>query len=175
MQKDLRNLFKTENVSAKKLPETHRNDFLEKLEASKTEMPKQINYRFIYKIAAVLVLFFAIGVVYQDFGRNNIEVKKVSSIERIEKEYLVSINEEWQRFTILAKDKNLINRYKKRLDDLDKDYQEISEQYKVDNNDILIVEILVENLQTRLQLLKDIQEHITLLNEQNEQYENVTI
>ena len=88
---------------------------------------------------------------------------------------MVSINKEWNSFLILAKDENLISRYKKRLDDLDLDYREISKQYDDDTSDILIIEALVENLQTRVDLLKDIQKHITLLNQQNEHYENTTL
>ena len=84
-----------------------------------------------------------------------------------------SINREWKNFLILTTDKDLVRRYEKRLLDLDKDYQAVSKQFKEDTNDIATVENLIDNLQTRLQLLKDIQEHIKIINQQNEPYENL--
>ena len=82
---------------------------------------------------------------------------------------------EWQNFLELAKDENLIQRYKSKLEDLDTDYRLISEQFKHDTNNILVIQDLVNNLQTRLQLLKDIQQHIILLNQKNEQHESTNI
>ena len=64
-----------------------------------------------------------------------------------------------------------MERFKVRLNELDKDYQEISSQFNQDSNNIAVIESLVENLQTRLKLLKDIQEHIKILNQNNEQNE----
>jgi hypothetical protein len=177
MQKDIRNLFKDEDVSGKKLPESHRNEFLEQLKASKPEKEKTTNYKLVYKIAVMLALFFAIGfVVFNQFKKEAIEMVETSTIEqqmeRIEQQYLANIETEWQNFLALAKDENLIKRYKKRLNNLDKDYQEISKDFKNDTNNILVIEALVENLQTRLQILKDIQDHIKILNQKNEQHEN---
>ncbi len=179
MQKDIRNLFKDEDISGKKLPKSHRNEFLEKLKTSQKKK-KKTNYKLIYKIAAMMVLFFAIGfVVFNQFKKENNEVVEILTIERqieeIEQQYLANIETEWQSFLALAKDEKLIERFKKRLNELDKDYKELSENFKSDTNNIIVIEALVENLQTRLQLLKDIQAHITLLNQENEQYENTTI
>ena len=67
---------------------------------------------------------------------------------------------------------NVIYDFKEKLTDLDNDYQEISRSFKNDSNNILVIESLVENLQTRLQLLKDIQVHINILNQKTEQNEN---
>jgi CHASE3 domain sensor protein len=176
MQKDIRNLFKDEDDTGKKLPESHREEFLEKLKTSKPEKEKAINYKLIYKIAAMMVLFFATGfVVFNQFKEENIEVVETPTIERqieeIEQQYLAKIETEWQSFLVLAKDDKLIKRFEKRLNELDKDYKELSENFKNDTNNILVIEALVENLQIRLQLLKDIQAHIKLLNQENGHYE----
>lgn len=178
MELDIRNLFKDEDASNKKLPEAHRNEFLEKLKASKNQTTKRTDYAFIYKIAAALVLFVAIGfVVYQQVNKSNVEVVETITIEaqikNIETQYLASIDAEWQNFIALTEDENLVKRYQKKLNDLDKDYREMSTKFNSDSNNILLIEALVENLQTRLQFLKDIQAHIKILNQNNESHETV--
>jgi CHASE3 domain sensor protein len=177
MEQDIRNLFKDEDETNNKLPASHRDGFLEKLKAS-AKVPKQTNYAFIYKMAAALVLFVSIGfVVYQQANKNNIEVVKTETIEaqlkNIEMQYLVSIDAEWKNFIALAKDKNLVKRYQQRLNGLDQNYQEMSVRFNDDNNNISLIEALVKNLQTRLQLLKDIQEHIKILNQETKHYETI--
>ena len=172
MQKDIRNLFKDDDDSFKKLPKSHRTEFLEKLKASKTASTKRFNYNIIYKTAAMLAIFFVIGfVVFNQFSKESNYVVEESAIELqikdIEQQYLASIEIEWQSFLSITKDEYLIKRFEKRLNDLDKDYQEISVEFKKDTNNISVIEALVENLQTRLQLLKDIQEHIKILNQEN--------
>ncbi len=126
------------------------------------------------KIAAILVIGLMIG--YTIINRDPIEEisPMTAQIEAVEAKYLEDIEKEWQNFVSIADDEILIARFKKRLDELDKDYQEISAQFKNDSNNIAVVESLVENLQTRLQILKDIQEHIKILNQKNEQHENIT-
>ena len=96
----------------------------------------------------------------------------VAQIEAVEAKYLEDIEEEWENFVAIADDAILVERFRKKLNALDADYHDISIQFKQDSNNILVIESLVENLQTRLQLLKDIQNHIKILNQINEQHEN---
>ena len=168
MQRDIRDLFK-EDERLKTLPESHRTEFLGKLKTSKE---KKRNPFIWLKIAAVLVIGLMIGyaVINRDSEKNVSPM--IAQIEAVEAEYLRDIQEEWQNFVAITDDKVLVERFKKRLDELDKDYQEISQQFKNDSNNIEVVETLVENLQTRLQILKDIQEHIKILNQKSEHHEN---
>jgi len=169
MKRDIRDLFREEET-LKTLPNNHEVEFLEKLKASN----KKKNKPFIWmKIAAILVIGLMIG--YTIINRDPIEEisPMTAQIEAVEAKYLEDIEKEWQNFVAIADDEILITRFKKRLDELDKDYQEISTQFKNDSNNIAVVESLVENLQTRLQILKDIQEHIKILNQKNEHYESI--
>ena len=59
----------------------------------------------------------------------------------------------------------MVDRFRNKLADLELDYQEITLQFKADRNNIEVIESLIENLKERLQLLKDIQEHINILNQ----------
>ncbi|MBT8245670.1 hypothetical protein [Winogradskyella sp.] len=169
MKRDIRELLKDEVENTKhNLPKSHRNEFLERLKSKESTMSNQSNKSnnlTWFKIAAVLVITLTVG--YFIINRQGVEETSplLAQIEAVETEYLENIHAEWISFTHLTDDANLVKRYEKRLTDLDNDYQEISESFKKDLNNILVVESLIINLQTRLQLLKDIQEHIKILNQ----------
>ncbi|BAO76706.1 hypothetical protein [Winogradskyella sp. PG-2] len=168
MKRDIRELF-SEEKDLKILPENHRTEFLDKL---KKQLKKKSNSFFWLRIAAVVIVALTVGfnVFYNKPVTEEIS-PMIAQIEAVESKYLEDIENEWESFVAITSDELLVARYKKRLDELDEDYQEISNQFKVDSNNILVIESLVENLKTRLQILKDIQEHIKILNQNNEQYE----
>jgi len=175
MKQDIRKILEDKVVSNKKLSESHRAEFITKLKASHSTAKNSQQF-IIYRVAAVIVVLITMG--YFTYNLTRIQESEVlqpqtmiAQMETIEREFLKNIDTEWQNFLMLAKDEKLVKRFEERLDNLDKDYQEVSQQFKENSNNILIIENLVENLQTRLQLLKDIQEHITILNKQNQDYE----
>ncbi|WP_034057324.1 hypothetical protein [Lacinutrix jangbogonensis] len=169
MKRDIRALFKGEDLGNKTLPDNHRDEFLEKL---KKQQNTNTNNFFFLKIAAVLLITLTVG--YNAFYKqqDDEDLTIVAQIEAIEGEYLVDIETEWQNFIAIANDEVLVARFKKKLNELDKDYQEITVEFKNDKKSISVIEILIDNLQTRLQILKDIQKHINIINKENEQYEN---
>lgn len=168
MKQDIRELFKEEDT-LKQLPEDHKAEFLEKL---KGQPKRSSNYTFWIRIAAVLIIALSIG--YGLFFQPPVVVDSpvISQIKAVEDQYLKDIEREWKQFVAIANDELLVARYKARLEDLDADYKEIAAEFQNNANNIEIIESLVENLQTRLQILKDIQEHIKILNQKNEQHEN---
>jgi len=174
MEQDIRDFFENEEMG-KELPKSHRDEFLQKLEALKKDEKPKPNYGYLYRIAAALIVFVSVGYFALNGFDNTSESVTESPIEiqlkTVEKKYLASIHQEWQNFLSIAKDEKLIGRYKEKLKELDGDYQQISMEFKKDTNNTLIIEALIENLQTRLTLLKDIQDHINVLNQKNEQYE----
>lgn len=173
MQKDIRDLLKETHFPAKKLPEKHREEFIQKLKASQKSRKKWLPT--VLKIAAAIALLFSSSYTIIHEINNKDEVLQQTALNKqlkeIEAQYLKAINREWNNFLTLTSDSLLINRYDKKLTELQTDYLDISEQYIQDTKNILVIEALIENLQTRLDLLKDIQEHIQLLNQQNEQHE----
>ena len=168
MKQDIRDLFKEEETF-QALPNNHREEFLTKLQSQ----PKRKSHVF-YWIGAVAV---AVVVLVLGFNLANTAATTqntssvLAQIEAVDAKYLKDIEKEWQSFVALTEDERLVERFKVRLNELDKDYQEISSQFNQDSNNIVVIESLVENLQTRLKLLKDIQEHIKILNQNNEQNE----
>ncbi len=180
MKKDIRDLFDGNEGSDLELPKGHRQEFLEKLKKSKSRKSKRQGYVKIYRVAAVLIVFLSIGmVVFNPFYKDESEVVSKSPIElqikNIEKGYLISIGNEWKSFLKLTKDEKLIERYERKLESLDAEYREILKVFKNDSNNISVIESLIENLKTRLKLLKNIQAHIKLLNEKREENETITI
>lgn len=173
MKHDIRNLFQ-EDEPTKQLPENHRAEFLEKLKHSESKKEKQKRFNW-FKIAAVFVI--ALGISFL-FLKGNSKIEKpqkleiVQQIEKVEQEYLQNIDKEWQQFLQLAEDDNLVKRYEQKLADLDTNYRTISKQFKAEPNNILVIEDLVNNLKTRLQLLKDIQAHIKFIKKESEPNEN---
>ncbi|MEH6535638.1 MAG: hypothetical protein V7719_04550 [Psychroserpens sp.] len=169
MKQDIRDLFKDDEASGKQLPENHRQEFYDQLKASRPRRTSKLNTNYLFKVAVMVVLFMGLALIVFTTTDKVIEVIVESPIETqidaLEQQYLANIDEEWQNFISVANDEKLVNRYRDKLDDLDNDYQEVSKQFKADNNNILVIETLVDNLKTRLQLLKDIQEHINLLNQ----------
>lgn len=171
MKQDIRGLFKAQEFPKKKLPEFHEEEFLEKLKKVKSKNSKEKKRFSFLKVAVAVVLLFSIGMYFQK--RNNQNTTLEAQVEQIEKEYLKNIDKEWKAFIKVTDDQNLIKRYKEKLQKLDDSYKEVSEQFKKDSNSISVLENLIENLQIRLQLLRDIKEHIIELNQKNKSNETI--
>ncbi|WCO00760.1 hypothetical protein [Psychroserpens ponticola] len=170
MKQDIRDLFKDEEASEKQLPEHHRKEFYDKLKAQESKQP--ISWLWL-KIAAIFIIALTFGFLVFTSNSDAVKVSPIiAQIEAIEDKYLKDIDLEWGKFVAIAEDEILVERFKKKLAELDKDYQEISEQFKTDSNNIMVIEDLVNNLQIRLKLLKDIQSQIKLIDQKNEHYEN---
>ena len=95
--------------------------------------------------------------------------------EGIENEYLININKEWNAFIEVANDTILIRKYKEKLKDSNTDYKKITTQLKELPNNINVLESLIDNLQRRLQLIRDIKEHINELNQKKTSNETIYI
>jgi len=172
MEQDIRKLFNTENETDTQLPLTHRAEFQNKLRNAKQKQKPRFNA--VYKYAAIALLFFAIGYVsiQQIIAPSEVEETALQlQLKNVEQQYLDHIDKEWESFKSLTDDDRLVDRYEQKLDDLNNDYQELSSQFQEDRNNILVLESLIDNLKLRLQILKDIQQHIKLLNQKNEQHE----
>lgn len=169
MKRDIRELFKTNEEDKMSLPDGHRVEFLDKLEVQGKDKKSRGLW---LRVAAVIAFGLTVGfsLLYKDPIKTATS-PIVAQIEQVEAEYLKDIETEWNEFVSLTDDAHLIERFRNRLDDLDTDYNELSKAFLDNTNDIITVEALVNNLKTRLQILKDIQEHIKILNQKSEPYE----
>jgi peptidoglycan hydrolase CwlO-like protein len=172
MEHDIRDLFSKDDFVDEEIPKNHREDFIEKLGKQQPKKNRKRNYKTL-KIVASFVLM--ITCVY--FYKNTIPSPEKSSIEikmeSIEKDYLISIDKEWNSFMEVAKDSILIKKYEVKLKESNIDYQKITKQLTAFPNNINVLQSLIDNLQRRLQLIKDIKEHIKELNQKNTSNETI--
>ena len=175
MERDIRDLFdKNKNIETE-LPQNHREEFFQKLHEVDQERPKKKTL-VLLKIAAVIALVFCGTFFYfKDFS----SIKKTAKteiqvqIELFENEYLTNINKEWESFIKVANDSVLVKKYEVKLKESVTDYKKITDQLKENPDNINVLESLINNLQRRLELIKNIKEHINELNQKNTSYETI--
>lgn len=160
MKKDILDIIKEKTPDSHQLPQNHRAQFYEKLMKQKEQKPKNNLYFKIAATAAILVIgsFFTWNYVTaipeESMGNSNL------SLVKIESDYQLKIEKEWNSLLHLTSDSTLIYRYEKKLLQLNDDYKNLTQEYSGDSNNIELIENLVQNLEYRLQLLQDIQSHI---------------
>ena len=171
-EKDKGFIFRENDFPEKRLPENHEEEFLAKLNKLHKAKNKQFPLSKKLAVAACTLLFLGLVGYYftkeDNLGNTDFEDDIIVFGAEQEQQYLANIDREWERFLSLTDDQVLIERYRNRLDELDRDYQELSELYQLEKDNVVVLEALVENLKIRLRLLKDIQEHIQLLNQKKQ-------
>ncbi|MEM6719588.1 MAG: hypothetical protein AAF611_09750 [Bacteroidota bacterium] len=149
-----------------KLPKGHRAEFLEKLTATETILQSKSSFNYWRAIAAALVLVVGIGAfIYANYGEE--ESSLFAEMKAIEDKYLQNIASEWETFQLTANDGYLVKKYEERLKNLDASYQELKKVFLVEKNSLTTLEKMIQNLQMRLTLLQEIQQHLKRL--KNEQ------
>ncbi len=170
MKRDIRELFQEEDY-VNKLPENHRIEFERKLEGIKKSKKK-------IKVFAIIACIAVLVVSYIFLNQESeviVEPSILQQVQQIEKEYQKNIEKEWSNFLELTSDQQLISRYRIKLENLSNKYLELSKKLNNQPNNITVLEQLIFNLQTRLQTIRDIQEHIKSLNQKNKTYETIII
>jgi hypothetical protein len=171
MKQDIRKLFKKEYTdNSYDLPSGHRKEFQKKLQPEH----KNIAFGLLSRVAVIaLVLIGTSFAIYNSQTQVIPDENKISQIDLIEEQYLKNIEFEWQEFISNTNDSTLIKRFDSKLKDLDKDYKKFTNQLKSNPDNTLVIQSLIENLQTRLELLEDIQTHIKILNSKPEDHEKM--
>lgn len=163
MKKDIRDIVKEKSPDQQQLPQNHRSEFYDKLMEQKKKKPSKSIFLKIAATVAILIMgsFFTwqFLTTTQEESTDNSTI----SLVEIESDYQLKIEKEWQSLLQLTSDSTLINRYDKKLAQLNEDYKNLSQEYSSDSNNIEHIENLVQNLEYRLQLLKDIQSHIKII------------
>lgn len=169
MAQDIRDLFKDDKITFEKMPENHQERFLEKLDET---LPKNkvINFSWINIAAGIAVIlglsfgafkFFKIS--DEDHPKQNIantEIAKTKTLgdispglKKVEDYYLASINLELSKMTYTPETKDLFDGYLVQLNELDKEYERLSEELTDSGVSELTVNALIDNLKLRLNLL----------------------
>lgn len=174
MKHDIRYLFDKEKLIKKELPNSHRKDFINKLQNTTKEKTSKKKFYFL-KVASVLILMIVGVSIYFTFSKNEKSNSILSQVDKIEKEYIVNINKEWNQFIEITDDTKLVNKYQNKLNQLKSDYKKITRNLQENPDDVFVLESLISNLQQRLELIKNIKEHINELNQNKKSNETIYI
>ncbi|WP_439130153.1 hypothetical protein [Polaribacter sp.] len=172
MEHDIRKLWNTKEDAKTEIPKNHRADFLHKLE-HQNKKQKGFRGNTILKIAAAVAIVLVSAFFYLNANTTIEKTPLQIQLAAIENEYLTNIDKEWQGFIEVAKDTVLVKKYKIKMRDFDKDYQKITKALEKSPNNINVLEALINNLQRRLELVKNIKEHIKELNQKNTSNETI--
>lgn len=170
--KNIKNILKEndDTLETPTLPKGHRAEFLDKLSASEELTSEKQPFQYWKTIAAACVLLLGIGTfIYSNYGTEETAQSSLfAEMKSIEDEYLQHIATEWNAFQLTTNDEHLVRRYKERLENLDASYQELKQEFLVQKNSLTTLEKMIKNLQMRLTLLQEIQQHLKRLeDEQN--------
>lgn len=181
MAQDLKELFKNEqNLSKQKMSKGHEARFLTKLDEALPEQQSKKRYSFLNIAASTIVLLGLCFAAYF-FGKHDGDksIKKVvevntNSIEsispqlkKVEDYYLANINLELSKIKYTPETKELFDGYVKRLGDLSKEYELLSDELINGGPNEKTVTALIDNLKLRLNLLYRLKEKLNELNTDN--------
>jgi len=202
MPQDIRELLrKDKQIPAERMREGHEQRFLSRLE---TELPvkkiKKPSYNWL-KIAASVVVILSVSmfsfnkfgnvspsgnqvVEVSDPGIKNASIKlnnKTSTLAEISPEYeevensiLTSIKFQLSNITIDDSNRELVESFKMRLANLDREYQRLNSELIEVGPNVQSVEAMMENLKIRLSLLSRLKDKLKELERiENENYDEI--
>ena len=183
MAQDIKKLFEQEpEMATKKLPKGHQNRFKNRLEY---EFPKEKNQFSWMKIAASILVLLRLSIaVYKLFyvevsteiAQEDAPEKKINSmgdlspdLKKIEDYYLANINYRISKIKITDENRDLLAAYFSQLSVLQQDYADLNLQLDSDEISEETIDALIENLQMRLQLLKQLKKKLNEIDNLNRQ------
>ncbi len=177
MKVDLREKLKKQKVM-KTLPKDHRNHFEQLLQKELHQNSKK-NYTFL-QIAAAVLIIFSLGIAgnqlfnptdTQDFVQTESDSKKniksmadiSPDLKKVEDFYLTRINYQISKITITDENKELLEVYLAELSDLKQEYDNLKMQLNNEEISEAVIDGLIENLQLRLQLLRQLKKKLEII------------
>ncbi|NND63116.1 MAG: hypothetical protein HKN48_07955 [Flavobacteriaceae bacterium] len=191
MAQDIRKMMRDNEPTKTKLSEGHEARFADKLKANFPQKNKKPTF-FWLKIAAAIVAFAAIGYVgYQNFkGETAIDPEFANveealdnqepaitlgdlspDLKKVEEFYLAGIEVQLASLPSNGDNKELIDGYLKRLEQLNKEYQQLNKELNEVGPTEATITALVDNLKLRLELLFKLKNKLKELKQlENEQF-----
>ena len=176
MPKDLRELLKNEPMQPSKLSKKHRKNFEVRLQK---ELHNSKNkYKQFLGIAASFLIIVGLGSSLFYFSNSTVEeISKTPKIEslgsispelkNIENYYLASINTEISNLQETPENKDLLDGYFEKLDELTKEYKVLTNELNSGGLNEKSINALIDNLQLRLKLLYQLNEQLNELKNLN--------
>ena len=198
MGQDIREMLKQDNrIPSEYLKEGHQQRFIDKLDKELPVKKQKPNYGWV-KVAASVAVIVSIsltaflGTTKSDRNTNKIvnvndsEVKNATVVipkatsslaeispeyEKAENYFLTSIKFELSQINVDDTNKELVESFMKRLENLNKEYQELNDELMEVGPNTQSVEAMMENLRLRLSLLNRLKNKLKELEQiENENY-----
>ncbi|MBD0832691.1 hypothetical protein [Aestuariibaculum sediminum] len=181
MAQDLRDLFNNEEIVNETMPKNHEARFLKKLNAAlPNNKPKNNWFSMAASVIVLLGFSFFAYKFYNDKGTpvestppivSNVTPNSVKTLgdvspglKKVEEYYLASINMELAKIKFTPETKELFDGYVKQLEELDNEYNRLSEELTTNGISELTVNALIDNLKFRLNLLYRLRAQLQELN-----------
>ena len=188
MAQDIRKLFENEQkVNKDKMPEGHEERFIQKLDHDLPVKSKKSIFTFLNVAATAVILISLSFGAYKYFGANP-EVSNGTEMVKSEKEsplgkispelkkvedyYLANINLELSRIEITPETKELFEGYLERLDELNQEYDLLSEELTKSGPTEQTISAAIENLKLRLNLMYRLKNKLNEIKNETNQFEN---
>ena len=187
MKVDLRDIIKKEKMR-RELPNNHRKTFEDLLQKELHQESKK-NYTFL-KVAASVILLIGLSFTGYQFFNSDVSQdvvitkdksgNKINSmadispdLKKVEAYYLTQINYQLAKITITDENRDLLEVYLSQLSDLQKEYHNLNTQLISSEINEDTIDALIENLQLRLQLLRQLKKKLEII-ENTKRKENET-
>ncbi len=189
MAQDIRKLFENEQkVSNDTMPEGHEARFLQKLDSELPSQEKRSVFTFLNIAASVVILIGLSFGAYKfldtkpdviegtEVVNNNEEspLGKLSpELKKVEDYYLANINLELSKIEVTPETKELFEGYLTRLDELNKEYERLSQELIKSGPTEQTITASIENLKLRLNLMYRLKEKLNELKNDTNQLEQI--
>ncbi|MDH7444444.1 hypothetical protein [Aquimarina sp. 2201CG14-23] len=201
MGQDIRELLKQDNrIPTEHLRKGHEQRFMSRLEEELPAKARKFNYGWLRVAASVVVILSVSMFAFNEFGSNSIDgpqmvnvdtplvkdakvvlTKQTSPLAEISPEYekaenylLTSIKFELSQITVDDTNRELVESFMKRLENLDKEYQDLNKELIEVGPNLQSVEAMMENLTLRLALLNRLKDKLKELEKiENENYTDI--
>ncbi|MBP2834205.1 hypothetical protein J8281_18555 [Aquimarina sp. U1-2] len=199
MAQDIRELLKQDRqIPVERIREGHKQRFKLRLEKELPKKTTTFTYNWLKVAASIIVIFSVSMLAYTKLGSTNAQVdqlvenstvknatvtmnKQSSTLAEISPEYeeventiLTSIKFQLSSIKVNDTNRELVESFKTRLDNLDKEYQRLNTELIQVGPNVQSVEAMMENLTIRLSLLSRLKDKLKELESiENEIYNEV--
>ncbi|WP_108866288.1 hypothetical protein [Aquimarina aquimarini] len=201
MAQDIRELLKKDkHIPSERIQEGHEQRFLSRLEKELPKKTKKFPYHWLNIAASIVVIFSVSLLTYNQLNVNNAEgtevvnldnesvknssiilTKQTSPLAEISPEYeevensiLTSIKFQLSQITIDDSNRELVESFMTRLNNLDKEYQQLNKELIEVGPNVQSVEAMMENLTIRLSLLNRLKDKLKELERiENQNYNEI--
>ncbi|GGX08896.1 hypothetical protein GCM10007384_08370 [Aquimarina muelleri] len=199
MAQDIRELLKQDKqIPSEKIKEGHQQRFISRLEKELPQKTRSLKYHWLNIAASIVVILSVSLLTYNQLNTStskgtqivDSETVKNSSVilskqssplaeispeyEKVENSILTSIKFQLSKITIDDSNRELVDSFRDRLDNLDKEYQRLNKELIEVGPNVQSVEAMMENLTIRLSLLNRLKDKLKELEQiENENYNEV--